>query len=99
MAAAKCIDTSSLEVMYSAKEERVFNRDLTDEILHMVFDKWWIAMNVETKNTIAWSMSRLHRVRIEGRVRIDERVMRNTSCMEGIRFCWLRCEYGVMMLR
>jgi hypothetical protein len=58
MAAAKCIDTSSLEIMYSTKEERVFIRDLTDEILQMVFDKWWTSMNVETKTTIVWSGSR-----------------------------------------
>jgi hypothetical protein len=33
-------------------------------------------------------LSRLYRVRIGGRVRIDGKVMRNIRCMEGIRFCW-----------
>jgi hypothetical protein len=33
-------------------------------------------------------VSRLCRVRIGGRVRIDGEVIRNTKDMEGIRFCW-----------
>jgi hypothetical protein len=57
MAASQHIDTSSLELMHSAKEERVFMRDLTDETLQMTFDAWWTSMNVETKCTVIWKRS------------------------------------------
>lgn len=58
MAASTPPDTSLLEVMYSAKEERVFIRDLSDVRLQMMFDDWWTSMKVETKKTIVWSTSR-----------------------------------------
>jgi hypothetical protein len=41
-------------------------------------------------------LSWLYQVRIRGKVQINVRVIGNTRCMEGIRFCQLCCEYGVM---
>ena len=44
--------------MFSARQERVFVRDLTDLKLQEAFDNWWSAMNVETPKPIKWSGSR-----------------------------------------
>jgi hypothetical protein len=57
-------------------------------------------------------LSRLGRVKIGGRVRIDGRVIRNTKRVEGFRFCWkesgilegirfhwMCCEYGMMIVQ
>jgi hypothetical protein len=76
---------------------------------------------ISSGEVVSW----LCQVRIEGRVRINGRVIRNMKCMEGfryrrkesgfvgkescfvgrdqvslegIRFCWLHCEYGLMMV-
>jgi hypothetical protein len=51
------VDTSLLEVMYSAKEECVFIRDLTDDTFQMNFIAWWTSMNVERKCNIIWKSS------------------------------------------
>jgi hypothetical protein len=38
--------TSSLEVMSSSKNERVFIRDLSDLTLQIIFDAGWASMDV-----------------------------------------------------
>jgi hypothetical protein len=40
MVASQHMNTSSLKVIYLAKEEQVFLHDLTDETLQMTFDAW-----------------------------------------------------------
>jgi len=52
------INTSSLEVMISSKNERVFIRDLSDLTLQIVFDASWASLNVGSKRPNAWDNSR-----------------------------------------
>jgi hypothetical protein len=49
MSDSKSINTSFLEVMMSSKNERVFIRDLNDLTLQIIFDAWWISMNVDSQ--------------------------------------------------
>lgn len=58
MSASESIDTSCLVEVRSARGDRVFVRDLTDETLQMAFDNWWKSMDVKTKHTIVWKTSR-----------------------------------------
>jgi len=44
--------------MISAKNERVFIRDMSDLTLQIIFDAWWASMNVASKRPIAWKNSR-----------------------------------------
>jgi len=58
MSDSKSLNTSSLEVMISSKNERVFIRDMSDLTLQIVFDAWWDSMNDGLKGPIAWKNSR-----------------------------------------
>jgi len=44
--------------MISSKNERVFICDLNDLTLQIIFDAWWVSMNVGSKHPIAWNSSR-----------------------------------------
>jgi len=52
------LNTSVLEVMISSKNERVFIHVLSDLILQIIFDAWWVSINVGSKRPIAWKNSR-----------------------------------------
>jgi len=58
MSNSQSINISLQEVMISSKNERVFNRNLTDLMLQIIFDTWWASMNVGWKRPIAWKHSR-----------------------------------------
>ena len=58
MSDTQSLNTSLLEVMISSKNERVFIRDLSDLTLQIIFDTWWVSMNVGSKWPIAWKNSR-----------------------------------------
>ncbi len=58
MSDTQSLNTSSLEVMISSKNERVFIRDLCDLTLQIIFDAWLASMNVGSKRPIAWKNSR-----------------------------------------
>jgi hypothetical protein len=58
MSNTKSLNTSLLEVMISSKGKRVFIRDLSDQILQIVFDAWWASMYVGSKRHIGWNNSR-----------------------------------------
>jgi len=58
MSDSQSLNTSLLEVMISAKNERVFIRDLSDRTLEIIFDAWWAPMNIGSKLPIAWNNSR-----------------------------------------
>jgi len=51
------LNTSLLEVMISCKNDRVFIRDLSDLTLQIIFDAWWVSMNVGSKRPMAWNDS------------------------------------------
>jgi len=55
---SKALNTSFLEIMISSKIERVFNRDLSNLALQIIFDAWWASMNEVSKWPIAWNNSR-----------------------------------------
>jgi len=44
--------------MISFKNEHVFIRDLSDLTLQIIFDAWWVSMNVGSMWPIAWNASR-----------------------------------------
>jgi len=44
--------------MITSKNERVFIGDLSDLTLQIIFDAWWVSMNVDSKRPIAWNNSR-----------------------------------------
>jgi len=50
---SKSLTTSMLEVVISSKIELVFIRDLSDLTLHIIFDAWWVSMNVGLQRPIA----------------------------------------------
>jgi hypothetical protein len=58
MSDTKYLNTLSLDVMISSKNERVFIRDLKDLTLEIIFHDWWASMNVGAKRPIAWNNSR-----------------------------------------
>jgi len=51
-------NTLLVEVMISAKSERVCIRHFTDLTFHIIFDSWWALINVGSKHPIAWNNSR-----------------------------------------
>ena len=54
----KSLNTSLLKVMISSKNEQAFFRDFSDITLQIIFDAWWVSLNVYTKLSIAWNNSR-----------------------------------------
>jgi len=58
MSDTKSFKTSLLKVIISSKNECVFIRDLGDLTLQIIFDAWWVSMNVGSKRPIAWNNSR-----------------------------------------
>ena len=58
MSDSKSLNTLFLEVIISSKNECVFIHDLSDLILHIIFDTWWASMNVGSKHLIGWNNSR-----------------------------------------
>jgi hypothetical protein len=58
MSDSQSVNTSLLGVMISFKNERIFNRDLSDLTLQIIFDTWCASMNEDTKWPIAWNNSR-----------------------------------------
>jgi len=58
MSDSQSLNTSMLEVMISSKDECVFFWDLSDLTLQIVFDTWWVSMNIDSKHPIAWNDSR-----------------------------------------
>jgi len=44
-----------LGIMISSKNEHIFNRNLSDLTLQMVFDVWCASMNAGSKHSIAWN--------------------------------------------
>jgi len=57
MSGSKSLNTSLFGVIISSNIERVFNRDLSDHTLEIMFDAWWASMNVGSKCLIAWDDS------------------------------------------
>jgi len=55
MSDTNSLNTWLLEVMISSKNNRVFDRALSDRTLQFVFDAWWASMNVGLKRPIAWN--------------------------------------------
>jgi len=58
MSDSKSLNTSLLKVMISSKSERVFMRDLSDLTLQIVFNVWWVSMNVSLEWPSTWNHSR-----------------------------------------
>ena len=58
MSDTQSLNTSSLEVIISSKNERVFIRDLSNLTLQIIFDAWWASMNEGSNRPIAWNNSR-----------------------------------------
>jgi hypothetical protein len=44
--------------MISSKNEHVFSCNVSDLTLQIIFDAWWVSMNVSSKRSIAQSFSR-----------------------------------------
>jgi hypothetical protein len=44
--------------MISFNNEHVFIRDLSDDILYIIFNSWWASINVGLKHPIAWNKCR-----------------------------------------
>jgi len=55
---SKSLNTSSLEVMISSKNERVSIRDSSELTLQISYDAWWASMNIGSRGPIAWNNSR-----------------------------------------
>ena len=51
-------NTSFLDFMISCNNEGVCIRDLSDNILQIIFDAWWASMKVGLKRPSAWNNSR-----------------------------------------
>jgi len=47
MSDSQSLNTSILQVVISSKDEGVLIRDLSDLTLQIVFDAWWVSMNVD----------------------------------------------------
>jgi len=58
MSDTKYLNTSSLEVMISLKNDHVFFRDLSDVTLQIIFVAWWASINDISKRPIASKNSR-----------------------------------------
>jgi len=58
MSDTKSLNTSLLEVMISSKNKHVFICDLSDLTLQIIFDASWASMNVDSKRSMAWNISR-----------------------------------------
>jgi len=54
----KSLNISVLEVMFSAKNKRVFIHDLSNLTIQVIFNAWWASMNVGWKRHIARNNSR-----------------------------------------
>jgi len=55
---SKSLNSTSLDVIISFKNERIFIRDWSDNTLHINFDVWWASMNVGSKRPFSWNNSR-----------------------------------------
>jgi len=55
MSDSESLNTSFLEVMIFSKIDRFFIRDLSDLTLQIIFNAWWVSMNVHSKRSIAWN--------------------------------------------
>jgi len=58
MSDSESLNTSLLEVMITSNNELVFILDLSDLTLQMIFNAWWVSMNVDWKGPNAWYSSR-----------------------------------------
>jgi len=52
---SQSMNTSLLEVMIYSENEPVIIRDLSDLTLTIIFDAWWVSMNVGSKRPVAGS--------------------------------------------
>ena len=55
MSDSKMLNTSSLEVMITSQNKRVFIHGLSDLTFQNMFDAWWPSTNVDSKRPIAWN--------------------------------------------
>jgi len=58
MSNSKSLNTSLLDVMMSSKNEGFFICYLSNLTIHIIFDAWWVSMNVGSKCPVAWNDSR-----------------------------------------
>jgi len=58
MSGSQSLNTTSLEVMISFKNDHGFIHDLNDLTQQVIFDAWWASINVGSKHSIAWKNAR-----------------------------------------